>query len=68
METLSNDAWKEKFSDKLIVGDSLKLLKEIPDNSINLIITSPPYFQQRDYEVEGAIGNEKSVEDYLEKY
>jgi DNA modification methylase len=67
METLSNDAWKEKFLDKLIVGDSLKLLKEIPDNSINLIITSPPYFQQRDYEVEGAIGNEKSVEDYLEK-
>lgn len=25
------------------VGDSLKLLREIPDNSVNLIITSPPY-------------------------
>ncbi len=67
MEALSKDAWKEKFLDKLIAGDSLKLLKEIPDNSINLVITSPPYFQQRDYKVEGAIGNEKSVEDYLEK-
>ncbi|ACP55408.1 hypothetical protein M164_1611 [Sulfolobus islandicus M.16.4] len=55
METLSKDLWKEKFLDKLIVGDSLKLLKEIPDNSINLIITSPPYFQQRDYEVDGVL-------------
>jgi len=57
--------WKDKFLDKLLVGDSTKLLKEIPDNSIHLVITSPPYFQQRDYGIEGAIGNERTVEEYI---
>lgn len=60
----SND-WKNKFLDKLLVGDSAKLLKEIPDNSIHMVITSPPYFQQRDYGIEGAIGNEQTVEEYI---
>jgi site-specific DNA-methyltransferase (adenine-specific) len=42
-------------------------MKKIPDNSINLIITSPPYFQQRDYgEYENEIGNEKEVDDYID--
>lgn len=58
--------WKDKFLDKLLVGDSAKLLKEIPDNSIHMIITSPPYFQQRDYGVERAMGDEQTVEEYLD--
>ena len=37
------------YKDKRIVGDSLQILKDFADNSIDLIITSPPYFQQRDY-------------------
>ncbi len=48
---------------KIICGDNLKLIKEVPDESINLIITSPPYYKQRDY---GAgIGNEKTIEEYI---
>ena len=58
-------SWEERFLNKLLVGDSAQLLKEIPDNSIHLIITSPPYFQQRDYGIENAIGNEKTVEEYV---
>jgi len=54
-----------KFLDKIICGDSLKILKEIPNDSIDLIITSPPYFQQRDYEGIG-IGNERTVEEYID--
>lgn len=50
--------------DKIIYGDNLKILRLIPDNSINLIITSPPYFQQRDYG--STVGNEKTVEQYIE--
>jgi len=56
--------WKEKFLNKILCGDSYYLLQEIPDNSINLIITSPPYFQQRDYDGLG-IGNESKTEEYL---
>jgi DNA modification methylase len=42
-------------------GDSLDLLKEVPDNSINLVITSPPFALLREKEY----GN-KSQDEYLE--
>ncbi|MBI5286919.1 MAG: hypothetical protein HY878_04930 [Deltaproteobacteria bacterium] len=48
--------------DKIIQGDNLTVLKSIPDDRINLIITSPPYFKQRDYG--GGTGNEKTVDEY----
>ena len=31
---------------KIICGDNLQLIKEIPNRSINLVITSPPYNKQ----------------------
>lgn len=31
------------FLDKIINGDCLEIMKKIPDNSIDVIITSPPY-------------------------
>lgn len=34
---------------KLLVGDVLDRIKDIPDKSINCCITSPPYFNLRDY-------------------
>jgi modification methylase len=33
----------EKFINQVIYGDALEILKQIPDNSIDLGITSPPY-------------------------
>ena len=33
----------EKFLDRVILGDALKVLKEIPDSSIDMGVTSPPY-------------------------
>lgn len=50
--------------DKIICGDSATILKHFPDNSINLVITSPPYFQQREYGG-GEIGGEHSVDEYI---
>ena len=35
---------------KLYCGDCLNIMKEIPDNSIDLILTSPPYNIGKDYE------------------
>ncbi len=55
------------FENKILCGDSLELIKEIPDKSVNLVITSPPYFQQRDYgEFENEIGSEENVDKYIE--
>ncbi len=52
---------------QVIYEDSLTILKQIPDDSIDLIVTSPPYFQQRDYgNGTSEIGSEKTEEEYLE--
>lgn len=61
------DNWKERFLNRIICGDSDQLLQEIPDDSINLVVTSPPYFQQRDYDGLG-IGNEKNWKNILAIY
>lgn len=51
--------------DQIQNGDNLELIKQLPDSSIQLVITSPPYFQQRDY---GAgMGNESNVNEYIDK-
>ncbi len=52
------------YWNEIVCGDSAELLKQIPDDSIDLIITSPPYFQQREYDG-GGIGNEKKTDDYI---
>lgn len=46
-------------------GDSGTFLRTFPDNSIDAIITSPPYFQQRAYTGIG-VGMERTVTDYLD--
>ncbi len=52
---------------KIIEGDVLKALKRLPDESVNTIITSPPYYSLRNYNVEGQIGLEPTLEEYLDK-
>ncbi len=52
---------------KIFHGDVSEKIKYIPDDSIDCIITSPPYWQLRDYEVAGQLGLEDTVEEYLEK-
>lgn len=37
-----------KTHHKIIIGDS-RWMKEVPDESVHLIITSPPYRQLKDY-------------------
>jgi DNA modification methylase len=49
---------------KIILGDSRKM-DEIQDKSVHLIITSPPYWQLKDYGVENQIGFNDSYENYI---
>ena len=51
--------------DQILCGDNLELIQKLPDCSIQLVITSPPYFQQRDYG--GGMGNETEVSEYIDK-
>lgn len=38
----------------------------VAPNSVDLIVTSPPYWQKRDYEIENQLGQEDSAEEYVE--
>lgn len=51
----------------ILIGDVLEKMKEIPNESIDLIITSPPYWGLRDYGVEGQWGLELDFHEYLAK-
>ncbi|MGC9336877.1 MAG: DNA methyltransferase [Candidatus Cloacimonadia bacterium] len=49
---------------KIIIGDS-RQMKEVPDESIHLIITSPPYWQLKDYGNGKQIGFNDTYEEYI---
>ena len=46
-------------------GDCLSHLQAVPDESVQMCVTSPPYFGLRDYKMEGQLGLEKTPEDYV---
>ncbi|WP_258151625.1 DNA-methyltransferase [Pantoea ananatis] len=48
----------------LIQGDALSVLMNMPDSSIDCVMTSPPYWQQREYE-SGGLGQEASRDQYI---
>lgn len=56
---------KEKTLHKIIVGDS-RHMGEVKDESVHLVITSPPYWQLKDYGSKDQIGFNDSYQDYID--
>lgn len=54
------------MSVRIIIGDARERLRDLPDESVHCVVTSPPYFRQRDYGVDGQIGQEDSPADLAE--
>ena len=50
---------------KYLEGNCIDKMKELEDNSIDCVVSSPPYFGLRDYGVDGQFGLEKTYQDYL---
>jgi site-specific DNA-methyltransferase (cytosine-N4-specific) len=50
----------------LVTGDAAKMLANLPDRTFRTTVTSPPYWSLRNYHIEGQIGLEESVEDYID--
>lgn len=48
-------------------GDALTVLKCMPAESFNCVVTSPPYFGLRDYGMDDQIGNEETPEEYVQR-
>ena len=71
LQTFKTDAARAAFLNgprlkcEIYKGDNNKIIAGLPDNSIDLALTSPPYFQQRSYSAAGG-GNERTLEEYLD--
>lgn len=48
-------------------GDALEVLRQFEDGQVRCCVTSPPYFNLRDYGVEGQLGGEHRPEEYIER-
>ena len=57
----------DKFTDRIVCGDSEEVLRELPDNSIDLIFTSPPYNFGLDYDGDATGDDARDWESYFDK-
>lgn len=48
-------------------GDAIAVMRTLPDESVHCIVTSPPYWNLRDYGVAGQIGLELTPEEFIER-
>ena len=53
--------------DRLFIGDALEALKQIPSETVDTCVTSPPYYGLRDYGADGQIGLEKTPDEYIDR-
>jgi len=52
---------------KVYIGDAETVLKKLPDNFFQLMVTSPPYWNVRDYGDKKQIGRYDTLEQYLKR-
>lgn len=57
---------REDFVNKIYHEDCVKTMQSLPEKSIDLILTSPPYFNCRSYGGE-TVGRENHPQDYINK-
>jgi site-specific DNA-methyltransferase (adenine-specific) len=51
---------------QILEGDALDVLTTLPTGSIDMVMTSPPYFRLRDYRVDGQFGLEPTIEEWVD--
>jgi len=54
------------FLNQILCGDAQQVLRRLPDESVDCVVTSPPYWALRDYGVQGQLGLEANFEEYIE--
>lgn len=58
---------KENFENMIVCGDASRVLRKIPDGSVDLVVTSPPYFGCRQYDDDSeGLGREEDPRDYIQ--
>jgi site-specific DNA-methyltransferase (adenine-specific) len=56
-----------QFLNRIIRGDALNVLRDLPSESVDCVVTSPPYWSLRDYGVKAQLGLEANPEEYIER-
>lgn len=51
----------------MIHGEALAVLQTLPDSHVDCVVTSPPYWSQRDYMMRSQLGMESTADEYIEK-
>lgn len=51
--------------DSIYIGDARHVLAGLPDACVDCVVTSPPYYNLRDYGVDGQLGLESTPEEYV---
>lgn len=51
---------------QIFTGDATSVLKQLPDQFVSCIVTSPPYWGLRDYNIDFQIGLEPFLDDYIQ--
>ncbi|WP_084674018.1 DNA methyltransferase [Methylobacterium sp. WSM2598] len=66
--TLNNPKWNVRNEVEWVIcnDDALEGLKRLPDRLVDCVVTSPPYYWQRDYGIEGQTGHEDTVQAYVD--
>lgn len=54
------------FINEILIGDSLEVLKTLPEGIADTCVTSPPYWGLRDYGVSGQLGQEDTPQQYVD--
>ena len=58
----------EPFCNRILCGEAAEVLRTLPVSTVDCVVTSPPYFRQRDYEgSDRQVGLEKSPAAYAER-
>ncbi|HGJ66598.1 TPA: site-specific DNA-methyltransferase [bacterium] len=55
------------MENQIYIGDSLEILEQLPYNFFQLMVTSPPYWNVRDYGHQDQIGFYDTLDEYLSK-
>ncbi len=66
-ENQFDDQTQQRWLNHFHCGDAVEVAKTMPTGLVDTVVTSPPYFQQRDYNSDLQIGRESTVAEYVDR-
>jgi site-specific DNA-methyltransferase (adenine-specific) len=64
---MPSDVSRNDWENVVVCGDAQTELKKLPDAVVDCVVTSPPYYGQRQYHGEGEIGRELTPQEYVDR-